>query len=246
MKTAEFQAKGSLRQYARSSPTAFGLIGRMREDAKYERRVVRRGDDLVIEGYPRSANSFATQAFRMAQPSELLIGNHTHAAGQVVRAAKFGIPCMLVVRSPREAIASFLVYHDGALDPMRAIAEYCDFYAAALKHSDHWTHATFDEVTRDFSVSIERLNRRFGTTYAPYENSAENDAQVRSYLDTKRKSLALDRGQDDRASALKATIPSEIKKRRRESLVAQLDSPRAESALAEAEELYGWVTRDAI
>ncbi|MEZ5841084.1 MAG: hypothetical protein R3D02_11910 [Hyphomicrobiales bacterium] len=52
-----------LKLAARNNPTLFDLFWRRQEQQRFRRRVVRRGDDAVIEGYPRSANTFATYAF---------------------------------------------------------------------------------------------------------------------------------------------------------------------------------------
>ena len=44
------------------------------------------GVDIVIEGFPRSANSVAVHAFRVAQDRPVRIAHHLHAPAQVIAA----------------------------------------------------------------------------------------------------------------------------------------------------------------
>ena len=64
--------KAVLRRILMTNPHAFRLLWRRKENSLFERRVVRKGDDIEIEGLPRSGNTFASAAFRLAErPSEI-------------------------------------------------------------------------------------------------------------------------------------------------------------------------------
>src|SRR5215211_5813810 len=85
----------------------FSLYRLMRQDVS---RIVTPDTQLVIEGFPRSGNSFARSAFVMAQsesPGKIRIAHHMHVPAQVVRAARWQIPTLVVIRRPRDAVLSF-------------------------------------------------------------------------------------------------------------------------------------------
>ncbi|MEW6059376.1 MAG: hypothetical protein AB1551_04425, partial [Actinomycetota bacterium] len=60
--------------------------------------------DLVIEGYPRSANTLAVSAISAAQPGPIRIAHHLHAPGHVIAAIRRGVPVLVLVREPEEAV----------------------------------------------------------------------------------------------------------------------------------------------
>ena len=83
-------------------PRAYLFLARRR----YGSRVLGPDTDIVIEGFPRSANTFAVTAFELAQERPVTVAHHLHAAAHVVRAAQAGVPVIVLVRAPEDAIAS--------------------------------------------------------------------------------------------------------------------------------------------
>nr|MBA2566441.1 hypothetical protein [Thermoleophilaceae bacterium] len=60
------------------------------------RRVVRPSTRVVIEGFPRSANSYTFLAFRGWNPG-VRIGHHLHTPLQVTLAVRLGVPCAVLI-----------------------------------------------------------------------------------------------------------------------------------------------------
>jgi len=87
--------------------------------------------ELVIEGFPLSANTFAVVAFELSQKKKVKTAHHLHNPGQVCEAARLGIPAVVLIRRPLDAIASFLV-RDPSYDVASAIQKYCRFYEPLL------------------------------------------------------------------------------------------------------------------
>lgn len=127
--------------------------------------MVGRGTDVCIEGFPRSANTFAYHAFRQANP-EAAIAHHLHAPMQVVRAAALGVPCAVLIRPPLEAISSLVIFRDGRLHPALATRAYLDFYGHVEEVRDSVALCGFAEVLADPAVVARRLNAAFGTSFA--------------------------------------------------------------------------------
>ena len=132
---------------------------------------------LAIEGYPRSANTFAVAAFQYAQPAPLELAHHTHSPANVVCAARLGVPTLVLVRDPRAAVASLLV-REPTLAASTALDAYLAFYRPVLSVRRQVVVAAFEEIVRDFGKVIDRINARYGTGFARFERSAESMAAV--------------------------------------------------------------------
>ena len=119
---------------------------------------------LVIEGFPRSGNSFSVYAFSNAGAGDLSIAHHVHSPSQIITAARYRLPAVLLVRPPRDTVAAGLVkiatHRTG--DLLRAYAAY---YRALLPLREHYVIAPFETVTTDIGRVIRAVNRRFGTAF---------------------------------------------------------------------------------
>jgi len=128
-------------------------------------RVTGRYTEIVIEAFPRSANSFASVAFEQAQSRPVRIAHHAHSIGSVVPALRRGLPVLILLRDPDEAVLS---YH--ALWPWirlrQLFREYVRFYSRILPYPDGMVVATFRQVTEDFGAVIHIDT--FGPLASPY------------------------------------------------------------------------------
>lgn len=138
------------------------------------RHTVGKRTDIVIEGFPRSGNNFAFEAFTRTNP-DARIASRTHAPGAVVRAARRSLPVLLVVRMPEAAVSS-LVIRQPYLGLREALADWVDYHHTLWPWRDDVVIGTFEQVTREYGAVIERVNARFGTAFVPYRNTEEADA----------------------------------------------------------------------
>jgi hypothetical protein len=129
--------------------------------------------EFVIDGYTRSASTFAVYALQLAQPVPIRLAHHLHAPAQLVAAARAGVPALAVIREPQGAILSQLIREPGVA--MRdALAGYARFYERLFRWRDCFVVADFDEITKDFGAVTRRVNERFGTTFAEFEPTEQN------------------------------------------------------------------------
>ena len=129
--------------------------------------------ELVIDGFTRTAVTFAVVAFQLAQPRPVRVAHHLHAPAHVVASVRAGIPCLLTVREPAEAVLS-CCSREPYVSLAQALRAYARFHETLAPFRAGFVAAPFDEVTQHFDVSIERLNQRFGTHFAPFRHSDEN------------------------------------------------------------------------
>lgn len=118
---------------------------------------------IVIEGYPRSANTFSSLAFKHSN-SDKIIASHLHSQAQIIRGVKLNIPVLMLIREPEQAIRSVLVRRP-ELSAKAAIFAYIRFYEDTVPYIPFIVVATMQEATADFGGIIQRINAKYGTTF---------------------------------------------------------------------------------
>ena len=137
---------------------------------------IRRDTDIVIEGYPRSANSTTVHQFLAMQDRPHHVAHHKHHAAQLLRAAAWRIPAVVLIRAPREASLSLLALaaearhragkpERGGLSFSDVLSAYVAFYDAVEPTLDHALIGRFEVVRSDVPGLITRVNARFGTDF---------------------------------------------------------------------------------
>jgi hypothetical protein len=133
--------------------------------------------EVLIEGYPRSANSFSVAAFEMAQGRKTRIAHHTHAPAHVLRALALGVPAIVLIRDPEDAVLEFMLVRRG-LQADRALRGYVRFYEPLIPHRHRFVLGAFPEVTTDFGRVIRRVNELFGTSFAEFVHTTQEERAV--------------------------------------------------------------------
>jgi len=138
--------------------------------------VISSATELVIDGYTRSASTFAVYALQLAQPTPVRLAHHLHASAQLMEAARRRVPAIAVIREPAGAVLSQLIREPDVA--MRdALVAYARFYESLLGCRDMFVVAGFEEVTKDFGAVIRRVNGRFGTELREFEPTEPNVRQ---------------------------------------------------------------------
>jgi hypothetical protein len=135
--------------------------------------LARRDTAIVIDGFPRSGNTFSVAAFILSNGPELHIGRHLHGAPHLLRAVRLGLPTVALIREPAAAVSSYLIRRP-TLTADDALLEYLDFYRTCWTARHGFVVGLFDQVTTDFGAVIEAVNARFGTTFAPFDPTDAN------------------------------------------------------------------------
>ena len=188
-----------------------------------------RDTDIVIEGFPRSGNTFALFAFEQAQQLEFKIANHVHVPAQIARGVDYGIPTIVLLRNPCDAILSLIVRYP-ELSAVACAKTYVDFYRAIHKYRHGFMVANFSDVISDFGSVIGRVNARFCTKFSIFEHSRENVSKVFGDLDR----LIESRG----ATLNQLSRPSDLKNRAKVGKRVLLQDIRAKPFLDEAIEWF--------
>lgn len=190
--------------------------------------------DIVIEGYPRSGNTFAVVAFRLAQGRQIEIAHHLHAAAQIKRAARLDVPAIVLIREPSAAILS-LVVRDPQASIRWAFRSYIRFYSNVLPYLEKAVVAPFATVTSDLASIIRRVNVRYGATFKEFVPTEDALDTVRRTVEWMGRLDSMRTGWDYR---LGVALPSEQRRRKKEARRAEYLDERNKPLRVTAESLY--------
>jgi hypothetical protein len=230
---AVFRLEKWLQIYAGRYPAVFFSLYRLAR--KDRARVVTPETQLVIEGFPRSGNSFARVAFIEAQSKKVRLAHGLHVPAQVIRAARWRIPTLVLIREPRDAVLSFVIRDPISVD--QALRYYLSFYRTIEKYRGAYILGLFEEVIEDYARVIRRVNDRFGTAFSLFRHNEENVSKVFARMErTSRKAYG------ETHWETKVSRPSAVKERMKHKARLVLEDPQRERLLAEAEEVYERLT----
>jgi hypothetical protein len=139
---------------------------------------------IVIEGFPRSANSSTVAHFQSLNP-QIAIAHHHHVPAQVIQGVNWRLPTLVLIRQPEDAIASFKCLQPG-LSLTTAIKGYNRFYGTLLPYVSSFLIAPFDHLFEDFAQIIHRINQKFSCDFCPgipLQRHQTNSIEKSYYLD---------------------------------------------------------------
>ena len=228
---------------------------------KHTEEAIREGTDVVIDGFPRCANTFATIAFQLAQREPVRIAHHLHAPAHLAAAVETEIPGILLIREPIGAVSSEAIRER----PIRigtVLSAYGRFYEHVLPYLDRLTVGEFSVVTTGLGRVIDALNERCGTVFDTFDHDERQVRLVFALIDERERrpalkhvdrfiageaplrevvevALALDRG-DPRAAPAEHAVPRPSIRRdeMKRAIRRQIESRHLRPALRRAQELY--------
>ena len=198
------------------------------------KKVVRRlraypDSELVLEAYPRSANTTSMYALFYAQKRELKVGHHLHVPAHVKYAVRHNIPCLVIMRPPLDCVASLLVMRNGG-DSRVLLQDYIDFARVAQECRENILIVSFDRVVNQgMGVVIRDLNQRFNTDFYEPDGSVEEEAWVKERI---REWNRIYSGGDEQ----RLSFPTEAKRERSRIMKERVQEEA--DLLAEADRLY--------
>lgn len=200
--------------------------------------VVTAESDVVVVGYPACANTFARVAFLHANPG-LTVASHAHSWTQAAEAARLGLPTLVLVREPIAAVSSVLVRFSDRT-PRQELNDYARLYRRTIPFLDQVVVADFAEVTSRFGEVVERANRRFGASFAPFAH--DDPAATAAVL---AEIAAYDRTQFGDATGIRTARPSMEKEDEKARIRPLLAAAEVQPLVQECDRLYRTLLRRA-
>lgn len=226
---AVFKLEKELQIYAGKYPVVYyGLYHLLQKDRT---RIVTPDIQLVIEGFPRSGNSFARVAFNQAQKGNVRIAHGLHVPAQVIRAARWRIPTMVLIRKPKDAVLSFAIRDPISVD--QALRYYLSFYKTVETYRNAYVLGRFEEVTQDYGQVIKRINEKFGTTFSLFRHDEQNVNKIFARMEKRHRERY-----GETHWETKVPHPSTTKERMKHEVEHDLENPERRRLMVEAEAVY--------
>lgn len=202
--------------------------------------LARRDTAIVIEGFLRCGNTYSVAAFMVANGREHHIGRHLHGAPHLLRAVRMGLPAVLLIRPPEDAVRSYLIRRP-TLTASDALLEYLDFYRTCRKGVGGYVVAPFECVITDFGSVIAAVNERFGTAFELYRKTPANEEAAFALVEEMNR---LECHGEIRESHVGR--PSAERDRAKRRLDDQLQDPWTQWLLTKANTVYEWYLAGAV
>lgn len=156
-KNLRFYAGGTL-----GNSTALFFLNKYRSFG--DGNIISSKTQLCVEGFQRSGNSYFINFFKMVN-TEVEVAHHYHSAVQIVKAVQQQVPAIILIREPKDAIASLITWDD-RLNIGTAIASYQQFYKKVLPVKKDCLVVHFNELIKGVDPIIIKINQRFKTNFA--------------------------------------------------------------------------------
>jgi hypothetical protein len=226
------RARNRARRPLARTPFLFDALIAMRPDRRSI--LARRDSILVIEGFPRSANTYSLVAFLLANGDRGHIGHHLHAPGHVARAVRFHLPTIVLIRDPKDACLSYVIRRP-AIPLADALCDYLDFYRSVWPLRERFVIGDFRRVVTDMGSVIRAVNDRFSTQFVPYEHTPENEQACVAMLEQRDRS---DTGGTGFLQETYVARPSAYRAKLKQRLEQEFEQGRTRSLLERTDELY--------
>lgn len=196
---------------------------------KQPNRAVEKDTEIVIEGFPRSANSFSIGAFEFAQRRPVRLASHLHAPAQIIRAVHLSIPTLVLIRKPVDAVISFKSLELEVSDTNSYISPglsislknylkfWISFYTRIKPYKDYYVIGLFDEVIQDFGLVIEKINSNFNTNFFIFEHTENNVKNIHAQQ-------GFHSGPSKKRQYLKAILMKEVENDQIKSLIVKANA----------------------
>jgi hypothetical protein len=194
---------------------------------------VNKHTELVIEAFPRSGNTFAVVAFTLTQHQPVKVAHHLHAPGQIIWAVRGGIPTLVIIRKPSDAILSLLI-RAPYLSVRQALRQYIRFYSKIYPYRKGYILAAFEDVTNNFRQVTEKINQRFATNFRLFEHTPENLEKCFQIIEQ----IEMNETGRNRVSESTISRPSQEREIQKVELRKRLHEKRVQPLLERANTIY--------
>lgn len=147
---------------------------------------------LVLEGFPRSGNSFSVKYFFLTNGSRRAwsVAHHFHRFPQVELGVRWSRPTIVLMRSPDDAVLSLLAHSilKGIIAPgddafhlscLKVFYRRWEcFYKHKMLREKGIVLSDFSSTIDNFGVVLEAVNDQFGTDFAVSIPSVEEQKRI--------------------------------------------------------------------
>lgn len=151
--------KRKFRKFLVERPSLYFLSYWLRH-FKFHQNIVNKNTDIVIEAPARSANTFLVQGIKYLNP-KIKVADHLHLPVQIIYGVQNNIPAVTILREPILCCISWKIFLDDDTGVDYYFERYIDFFKPLKKYKNKILWLTFEEVTKDQTNVINKINDFF-------------------------------------------------------------------------------------
>lgn len=178
---------------------------------------------IVLDGFPRSGNSYLFALMAVTQSSELKMAHHLHSVAHIKESVRRRLPTVVIARDPREAVLSYLAF-DSKVPLEDSLLDWISFYSQVLKlNTSAYVVAEFGEFIKDANPLIHKINQVFGLSLSGIKQEIHGKA-AKVYLEQhsqKLYSMSHQSQPSRERNEFKETIRGELEKEPHKSLLVE-------------------------
>ena len=199
-----------------------------REGGKPPSVVVSGETRVVVDGFPRSGNSFFVALLAVTQPPELKMSHHLPSAAHIKEGVKRKLPVIVILREPREAVLAYCAY-DRNIPLSESLLDWISFYGqVSTLPTRSYALARFEKFIEDGDEVVQDVNGVFEGMLSAFDH-ALGEVDAKKYLE--RTSIAAF-GISHRSQ------PTKERTDYKESIRAELEGEAIKPLLEKAEVIY--------
>ncbi|WP_062566042.1 hypothetical protein [Pseudoalteromonas shioyasakiensis] len=215
-----------VRRFLALKPFLFNIFYSLSKHYRNE-LLVNAKTDIVIEGYPRSANTHAVVVTENTFDN-INIAHHMHSEAQVLNAFKLNVPILVIIREPLDSVLS-LAIRERFLSLSDCLNYYVDFYGFLNRNSKKIHILEFKDVISNSDLVTDKVANILNLDK---ENSFCSESS--EYRDIINDLNVKDKGDD-----LKVSLPTQEKEDKKRELLKRLElEPTLMQLLEKANGLY--------
>lgn len=190
--------------------------------------------DILVEGFPRSGNTYSEMMMKLTQPNIGRLysrGHHPILLHETIRAGK---PAILVIRHPRAAVLSWALSW-GAVkkaEVANVLDIYINYHRALLGIVPQIAVIEFDELTKDFKGCVRTIATFWERDMRTDFEEPNAEAEAFKLIDERIVQ------EDGRMNEMRVNRPSQAREQAKPLIEAVFREPEIERLLAEAKALY--------
>lgn len=123
-------------------------------------RLVSNKTDIVIEGYPRSGNTFLESMIYLRANRNIVIAHHTHVIAQIKRSLNLNKPILVTIRNPIDAISSLFNFYEKKIPIEILLSEYYKYYLFISRSIEKILIINFDHIN-DHENLTKKIIKKF-------------------------------------------------------------------------------------
>ncbi|MCI5055557.1 MAG: hypothetical protein MRY83_05570 [Flavobacteriales bacterium] len=210
-------------------PKLYGVLTSLFNHEKPGQSKVSTKTKIVIDGFPRSANTYAHQAFLESQGDGIQqgeIAHHIHKSYQIIEGVKRNIPVILLIRNPKDAVLS-LVIRQPKISIKTALKSYIVMHKQMLPYISSIIVSDFSQTISEFDKVLENVNDKYSSAFKVFENDTLFQEKIKKQIENRKEAL---KGTNNTIA-----LPNKAKHKQKEILEKELGMS---ALLNEATEIY--------